>query len=182
MEKAETRRVTDPDGRVLSEQQYQDGKPHGIGRVWNLSGRLVAKYEMANGQYHGEYRTWWDNGNPKEVGRYEKGEKAGLYRWYRENGTLWSESKCSAGQLDGSTQARRSAAQAARELLTKQIALDEFLAVISESDGDPDIEELEDLILHQPQIGGIFGVSEDRHAEYMQRIDVLLRALEETAP
>ena len=42
---------------------------------------------------------------------------------------------------------------------------------------DPEIEELTDLIEHEPAVGGFFGISLTEHAEYRQRMANVIKRL-----
>ena len=90
-----------------------------------------------------------------------------------------SQLKPSVGQTGGSvSRDRESAARMARDLRRGTLSFAEFANQCGSSP-DERIAELFELIEHEPQCGGLFGVSEETFAEYQLRIDRAICALEE---
>jgi hypothetical protein len=72
---------------------------------------------------------------------------------------------------------RKFAAKLAKQYYTGTLTYIEFIKKFPDSD-DFDINELLDLIEHEPKKGGILGVSELEHFNYIRRIDNLIDKLE----
>jgi hypothetical protein len=72
---------------------------------------------------------------------------------------------------------RKLAAKVATEYYEKKITFDEFLVAMPEDDNDEDISDLIDLIEHEPQQGGIFGVSKKHYDAHMVEIKKLIEKL-----
>ena len=86
--------------------------------------------------------------------------------------------KPSVGQTGESMSRERArAAGMARDLRRGALSFDEFASQWGSSP-DERIAELFDLLEHEPQRGGLFGVSEEALAEYQLRVDRAIRALE----
>jgi hypothetical protein len=73
---------------------------------------------------------------------------------------------------------RHLAARLARQLEAGQISTEQFLADFPEDTGDDTIDELYDMIEHEPQLGGLFGVSESKYKSYKAEILLLILKLE----
>lgn len=76
------------------------------------------------------------------------------------------------------TSTRLLAARVARSLLNGDIGYEEFHKEYPDEDIDDDIDDLLDLIEHEPQTGGLLGVSKATHASYRARIMTLIGRLE----
>ncbi len=50
---------------------------------------------------------------------------------------------------------------------------------IPEMDEDELIDELVDLIEHEPKAGGLFGVTKKEHEKYMEQISTIIEKLNE---
>ena len=74
--------------------------------------------------------------------------------------------------------ARAIVARAARRLLSETITYSEFLEALPESKDDSEIEELLDLIEHEPKRAGMLGASEAVGQDHRARIVRLIDALE----
>ena len=57
------------------------------------------------------------------------------------------------------------------------LAFDEFLELMPEDSNDEEIAELLDLIVHEPQKGGIFGAGPEEYAKHRGRIRALVDIL-----
>ena len=73
---------------------------------------------------------------------------------------------------------RMKVAALARELYDGKIAYNEFIKQASETE-DEDIEELLDLIEHEPKKGSLFGVDAKTHANYIATVFALINKLEQ---
>lgn len=77
------------------------------------------------------------------------------------------------------TELRRKVAGFAKQYCLGELFFEQFLELAPEPDQceDDDIFELLDLVEHEPQKGGLFGVSGKEHARHMARIDALIAKL-----
>ena len=73
---------------------------------------------------------------------------------------------------------RKEIAKLAKDLCSGTITYEEFMNSLPEMDEDDLIDELVDLIEHEPKVGGLFGVSKKKHSEYLQRIHTTIKKLE----
>jgi hypothetical protein len=73
---------------------------------------------------------------------------------------------------------RRLAAELAQLLYDGSLTFIEFSDKYPDSIDD-DIKELFDLIEHEPKKGGLFGVSEYEHYNYIEKINTLIEKLKE---
>jgi len=89
--KPETQVIRGEAGEKLGEAEFQNGKPHGLTRLWYSSGALHIEGQMVNGEYHGTYKSWWSNSKLKEEGTFHHGKRVGIYRWYSDSGELNQE-------------------------------------------------------------------------------------------
>jgi hypothetical protein len=76
---------------------------------------------------------------------------------------------------------RKQIAVLARQLYENKITFDEFLSKTSDQDQDELVDELIDLIEHEPQKGGLFGVNEKEHQKYITQIFTIIERLERDA-
>lgn len=74
---------------------------------------------------------------------------------------------------------RRKAAVAARDVLSGRVSWRTFSATYAEFD-DPLIEELFDLLEHEPQRGGFLGASEEEWQRYRRAIEEAITTLEQS--
>jgi hypothetical protein len=70
------------------------------------------------------------------------------------------------------------AARLARQLYNKEITFTDLEANYPEDTEDNEIQELFDLIEHEPKAGGLFGVSQSTHQNHMNKIQDLIIRLE----
>ena len=73
---------------------------------------------------------------------------------------------------------RKKIANLARSLYAKEITFDEFLHEVPDQDHDDLIDELVDLIEHEPKKGGLLGVSDEEHEKYVNNIFGIIKQLE----
>jgi hypothetical protein len=71
---------------------------------------------------------------------------------------------------------RKLGAELARAFYMGDLTFEQFLTRFPES-GDPDLNELLDLIEHEPKQGGILGVSTATYQEHMSRVHTLIERL-----
>lgn len=72
---------------------------------------------------------------------------------------------------------RKEVAYRARQFYENSITFDGFMALVPDTD-DAEIEELVDLIVHEPAKDGVLGVDNKSHEAYMDRIKELIKVLE----
>jgi len=72
---------------------------------------------------------------------------------------------------------RKLVASLAKKLCAGEITFDEFLLGTPEDDSDEEISELIDLIEHEPKRGGFMGVSPNKHDNYIEKINKLIKDL-----
>lgn len=74
---------------------------------------------------------------------------------------------------------RRKVAGFAKQYRLGELSFEKFLELAPESDQfeDDDISELLDLMEHEPQKDGLFGVGEKEYVRHMARIDALIARL-----
>jgi hypothetical protein len=71
---------------------------------------------------------------------------------------------------------RARAAKAAKDYQAKNISWDSFMEEFGESN-DEKVEELVDLIEHEPKRGGFMGVNEKEWANYQTQVEQTIEAL-----
>jgi hypothetical protein len=74
---------------------------------------------------------------------------------------------------------RHKIATLARGLYSGGVSFEEFMDSVPEMGSDELIDELVDLIEHEPKKGGLFGASEKEHSRYIQRIFATIEKLEQ---
>ncbi len=77
------------------------------------------------------------------------------------------------------SECRRHAAAAARAYLEKRISWDTFMEEFSDS-SDETIQELVDLIEHEPKVGGFFGANAVEWGYYQSALAEVIVLLEST--
>ncbi len=78
----------------------------------------------------------------------------------------------------GDTQRRTRAASAATGVIEGTVSFKRFVLDFGDSD-DPLIDEVVDLLTHEPQRGGLLGVKENDWAEYRRKTLAAIDALEQ---
>lgn len=73
---------------------------------------------------------------------------------------------------------RRKIASCARDFYAQKITIDELLVEAAVRDEDDLIDELIDLIVHEPAVGRIFGVSKREHDAHIQKIYEIIEKFE----
>lgn len=64
---------TTPDGKMVSETEYDNGQRTGISREWSPAGVLMKEQSLAFDAARGRKRTWYESGALKSDGLYELG-------------------------------------------------------------------------------------------------------------
>jgi hypothetical protein len=70
------------------------------------------------------------------------------------------------------------AVKTAREFLSGKINFEELLDSFPDDTDDKDINELFDLIEHQPKLGGFLGVNEESYNRYILSIERVIERIE----
>ena len=73
---------------------------------------------------------------------------------------------------------RHVAARLARQFYKNEISFDQLTTDYPDYTHDNDIQELFDLIEHEPKKGGLFGISKSDHEDYIRDIESLILKLE----
>lgn len=71
---------------------------------------------------------------------------------------------------------RHAAAEAGRAYLAQKLSFEEFMGRFAESEDDL-VSDLVDLIVHEPQRGGVLGVSEEVWERYQSQVASAIAAL-----
>lgn len=90
-------RVWHKNGRLASEERYANGLLHGVCRQWNEAGRLLGKYRMVQGT--GVQYAWHDNRKPQMELSTVRGEFCGRSRSWLSDGTVLSDEIYLRGRL-----------------------------------------------------------------------------------
>ena len=72
---------------------------------------------------------------------------------------------------------RHAAAEAGRAFLAQELSFEEFMRRFADSEDDL-VSDLVDLIVHEPQRGGVLGVSEEVWAQYQSQVKSAIVALD----
>jgi hypothetical protein len=112
-------------------------------------------------------------------GRVSDSERTALNLLKLSKGNL-SQLKLYLNYLDQEKQLseRHFAAKLANDLYNSKITFGEFVAFYPNETRDYEIEELFDLVEHEPGVGGIFGISGKNKEWYMIKIKLLIESLE----
>jgi len=66
--------------------------------------------------------------------------------------------------------------QLAKLYLAGRMSFADCMRAVPKESEDDDVEELIDLIVHEPKRGGFFGASPEEHDEHMERVRKLARS------
>jgi antitoxin component YwqK of YwqJK toxin-antitoxin module len=77
-----------PNGNLLEERLYENGKLNGVRLLYNESGGLEIEEHYVNDQFHGPYLAYFKNGEIRVKGQYINNEMVGEWSYYYENGSL----------------------------------------------------------------------------------------------
>jgi hypothetical protein len=76
-------------GQLYKQEQYRDGKLHGISQSWHRDGQRKCHASYFAGKLHGEYIDWhYDTGRIWEHTVYENGGRIGYRKWRSPDGSL----------------------------------------------------------------------------------------------
>jgi antitoxin component YwqK of YwqJK toxin-antitoxin module len=75
-----------PNGQLLREETYRNGKEEGIVTEYDSLGNVITKGEYVNGVRNGEW--FYHVGDHTEKGKYVEGERDGMWEYYYEDGQL----------------------------------------------------------------------------------------------
>ena len=88
-------------GKKESNQNYKDGKLHGLFISWRNNGKKWSEGNYKDGEQEGLQTLWHENGQKLRELNYKDGKKEGLQmRWYY-NGQKWSEFLFKNGKGNG---------------------------------------------------------------------------------
>jgi hypothetical protein len=76
-----------PNGQLVSEAEYRDGKRFGLSRDWSIDGVLISEVCFRADVAQGRRRIWYWTGAPKSDGQYEWGICLAEREW-DQHGTL----------------------------------------------------------------------------------------------
>ena len=79
-------KVFSQDGKLLSTESYNHGKPHGIFFKYYFSGIIRTECKFIDNLIVGEYKGYFKNGNIKYLLFYEKGNQI-WGKFYNEDGS-----------------------------------------------------------------------------------------------
>jgi len=77
-----------PSGRLHYEENYLDGKRHGVWRGWGENGNLDFEWHYVNDKEHGKQTSYFENGIKGSEVMYENGRIQGMERRWYEDGSL----------------------------------------------------------------------------------------------
>jgi antitoxin component YwqK of YwqJK toxin-antitoxin module len=88
-------------GQKKSEENFKDGKPHGIGFSWYENGQKKVEANLKDGKPDGLSVYWYENGQKQAEINYKDGKPHGIgFNWY-ENGQKEAEGNHKDGKMDG---------------------------------------------------------------------------------
>jgi antitoxin component YwqK of YwqJK toxin-antitoxin module len=90
-----------PDGILLAEGVFQNGKPVGVMKQYALSGRLYSVQHWENGRKEGAQIFFYETGKIKSELSYQKGLLEGLVRLFYPNGNLKFQGQFHHGEREG---------------------------------------------------------------------------------
>lgn len=94
------RRVYHPNGQVMVEVKYENGRPVGTSTTCDETGRIVRTTEYADGARDGEMIDYYPR-KPKRIAPFENGQVNGVVREFYESGKLRSETPFRRDELHG---------------------------------------------------------------------------------
>ena len=80
-----------PNGKLMSEVNYRNGKKHGLAKNYYQNGNLKLKLYYENGVKHGLGITYYESGKKYRETTYVNGKIDGIRKVYREGGALMAE-------------------------------------------------------------------------------------------
>ena len=88
-------------GQKKSEDNFKDGKPHGIVFSWYENGQKETEANFKDGKEDGPLGSWHENGQKKLEGNFKDGKMDGLVVSWHENGQKLVEGNLKDGKPDG---------------------------------------------------------------------------------
>ena len=88
-------------GQIYFEDNYENGKPHGICREWHENGQIWSEYNYEKGILYGMSRVWHENGQIKNECNYKNGVRHGIRRAWYENGQIYYDHNYENGKPHG---------------------------------------------------------------------------------
>ena len=76
---------------LISEEEYKDGKKHGISKSWHANGQLSSEYYNKEGKIDGVYKSWHNNGQLEKKYNTKDGNLHGIYKCWYDDGQLEDE-------------------------------------------------------------------------------------------
>jgi antitoxin component YwqK of YwqJK toxin-antitoxin module len=82
------RKLLGPNGELVSEGPYQQGKANGLWKAYHPSGALQAQGLMQQGEKQGSWEYFYPNGKIEVRGEYQAGQATGTWSFYNKKGKL----------------------------------------------------------------------------------------------
>ena len=90
------------DGRRIAEEQYKNGKKHGIFKLYSpQDGMLLKEEPWQNDVLVGEYREYFTTGELRLKWHYKQGKIDGVYESYYLSGQVWEKGQYVANLREG---------------------------------------------------------------------------------
>ncbi len=81
-----------PDGSLMLQGNYHDGKQDGAWTMWHDNGQKAAVDHYKDGVQQGEHVGWYTNGKIAAIGNYKDGKRDGVWKRWDANGFKnWEE-------------------------------------------------------------------------------------------
>ncbi len=77
-----------PDGTLISEKRYEDGRLQGISKLYYPSGKIMTEWAYKDEKRDGIALGFYENGKLKDKGYYKNDKLDGMVLKYRKNGVL----------------------------------------------------------------------------------------------
>ena len=90
-----------PNGQLLVERNWSNGRLHGLQREWYRNGQLLKESNWSEGLPHGRHQSWYENGNQRLEENYIEGRREGLYSSWNEEGNRYKEINYANGVRTG---------------------------------------------------------------------------------
>lgn len=95
------------DGKMAIQDEYQNGKKHGVCKKWFSNGNLSYESQYFQGKKNGYSRTWWNNGVLRSESTFEKGVTNGTQRQWYKSGAKFKLRNIVNGKEEGLQQSWR---------------------------------------------------------------------------
>jgi antitoxin component YwqK of YwqJK toxin-antitoxin module len=77
-----------PNGNVIDQRPFNEGKLHGTRKIFDDSGRLQIKENYDKGEFQGLYVAYFSNGSIRVKGQYKNNAMDSVWEYYYANGQL----------------------------------------------------------------------------------------------